>query len=98
MANKLRFERGEVKYHFDVFKDLYAKIDLDDDDKVTLEEMLTFERDRLKEYDDLVISIYWIGYSVTEDLLKQYPPLQKSFNKEFMLENRSEESLVYPNF
>ena len=87
-----------MKYHFDVFKDLYAKIDLDDDDKVTLEEMLTFERDRLKEYDDLVISIYWIGYSVTEDLLKQYEPLQKSFDKAFMLENTSEESLVYPNF
>ena len=75
MANKLRNHRGEVKYHFDVFKDLYAKIDLDDDDKVTLEEMLTFERDRLKEYDDLVISIYWVGYSVNEALLKQYPPL-----------------------
>ena len=75
MANELRVARNEVKYHFVVFKDLYAKIDLDDDDNVTLEEMLTFERDRLREYDDLVISFYWVGYSVTEELLKQYEPL-----------------------
>ena len=64
-----------MNYHLDKFKDLYAKIDLDDDDNVTLEEMLTFERDRLKENDDLVISIYWVGYSVDEYLLKQYEPL-----------------------
>ena len=98
MANKLRHLRGEASYHFDKFKDLYAKIDLDDDDHVTLEEMLTFERDRLKENDDLVISIYWVGYSVTESLLKQYEPLKKSFELAFKVENTPEECLVYPNF
>ena len=43
MANKLRKRRGQPAYHEDIFNDLYAKLDLDDDDQVTLDEMITFE-------------------------------------------------------
>ena len=46
IANILAVERGEPEYHIDLFKELYAKLDLDDDGEVTLDEMLTFERDR----------------------------------------------------
>lgn len=66
MANTLRLYRGEPEYHFEAFNDLFSKVDLDDDGNVTLDEMLAFEKDRLREDDDLVIAIYWIGYSVNE--------------------------------
>ena len=55
---------------------MYARVDLDDDGTVTLDEMLNFERDRLKENDDFVIAIYWIGYSISEELLKMMPSLE----------------------
>ena len=80
MANKLRQLRGQTSYHIDAFKDLYARVDLDDDGQVTLDEMLNFERDRLKDNDDFVIAIYWIGYSISEELLKMMPSLEERFD------------------
>ena len=79
LANTLRLHRGEPEYHFEAFKDLYAQVDLDDDGTVTLDEMLAFEKDRLREDDDLVIAIYWIGYSVNEQQLIEMPELEEKF-------------------
>lgn len=79
MANTLRKQRGEPSYHFDAFKDLYANVDLDDDGTVTLDEMLAFERDRLRENDDFIIAIYWIGYSVGDRLFSEIPKLENKF-------------------
>ena len=98
MANKLRVQRGEAKYHFDAFKDLYAMVDLDDDGSVTIDEMLTFERDRLKENDDFIIAIYWIGYSVSEKFIEMNPTLEKKLRKAGMLENLAFDSELHHHY
>ena len=35
--------RGEPIYHQEAFIDLFSKLDLDNNDEVTLEEMITFD-------------------------------------------------------
>ena len=82
-------ERGEPEYHIDLFKELYAKLDLDDDGAVILDEMLTFERDRQRVNEDLVIAIYWIGFSISETRMNSFPGLKERFYKEGLLENHA---------
>ena len=60
--------------------------------------MLTFERDRLKENEDLVIAIFWIGYSVSEDFIEMNPTIEKKFRKAGMLENRASDSELYRHY
>ena len=60
--------------------------------------MLNFERDRLKENDDFVIAIYWIGYSISEELLKMMPSLEERFQLAGMLDNNASDSEIHRHF
>ena len=47
-------------------KDAYAKLDYDGDNKVTLQEMVEFERDRRRKESKLLVGIHWIGWTCHE--------------------------------
>ena len=68
-------ERGEPNFHTEAFKRLYAKLDLDNDDKITLKEMITFDQNLQASFEDLVIAIYWIGFAVQPDKFLKLPAL-----------------------
>ena len=51
--------------------------------------MQTFERDRLRENEDLVIAIYWIGFSISESRMDSLPGLKERFDEAGLLENRA---------
>ena len=51
--------------------------------------MLTFERDRQRENEDMVIAIYWIGFSISEKKLLNLPGLKERFDKAGLLENHA---------
>ena len=77
---------------------MYANVDLDDDGTVTLDEMLAFERDRLRENDDFIIAIYWVGYSVGEKLFSDNPKLENKFLEAGLFENTATDSNLHKKF
>ena len=77
---------------------MYANVDLDDDGTVTLDEMLAFERDRLRENDDFIIAIYWVGYSVGEKLFLETPNLEDNFQEAGLFENIAADSNLHKKF
>ena len=60
--------------------------------------MLTFERDRLRENDDFIIAIYWIGYSVGEKLFSEIPKLEQKFDNAGLFENTATDSSLHKKF
>ena len=90
--------RGEPNYHFEVFKDMKARIDLDNNDEITLEEMIAFDRDMQSSYDDLVIAIYWVGFAIKEDDLITNPDYWEEFKTTLELNETAKDSELYRHF
>ena len=76
LANKLREERGEPRFLQGVFKDKFAKLDMDNDNKTDLEEIIAFDFESQNSFDDFVVVIYWIGYNVKMEHMEKCPKLK----------------------
>ena len=98
IANHMQKLRGEPNYHFEVFKDMKARIDLDNNDEITLEEMIAFDRDMQSSYDDLVIAIYWVGFAIKEDDLITNPDYWEEFKTTLELNETAKDSELYRHF
>ena len=58
---------------------------MNNDEEVCLQEMINFDFESRKSFEDFVIAIYWIGYNVNHDHLSKCNKLKQRFEKAGLL-------------
>ena len=56
-------------------------LDKNNDNEISLNEMIEFVNDRLHKEDDLIIAVYWIGFNLKPKDFGLFPELKKRFVK-----------------
>ena len=56
-------------------------LDQNNDNEITLNEMINFVNDRLQKADDLIITVYWIGFNLKPKDFGLFPELRERFVK-----------------